>query len=143
MGKWSTGENGPVNAFLVQGVIALILVSFGFFSRSGFETMIDYTAPVFWFFLFLVGIALFILRIKEPDVERPFRVPLYPLLPLVFCCTSAYLLYSSIAYTGWGALVGIAVLVVGVLVMLIKPSVAREDNQEKYKQNGHSKDGIN
>lgn len=138
MGKWSTGENGPVNAFLVQGVIALILVSFGFFSRSGFETMIDYTAPVFWFFLLLVGIALFVLRKKEPDVERPFRVPLYPVLPLVFCFTSAYLLYSSIAYTGWGALVGIAVLVAGILVMLFKPSVAKEDNSEKYKENGHS-----
>ncbi|HSI69791.1 MAG TPA: amino acid permease [Gillisia sp.] len=139
MGKWNTGESGPVNAFLVQGVIALILVSFGFFSRSGFETMIDYTAPVFWFFLLLVGIALFVLRKKEPNVERPFRVPLYPVLPLVFCLTSAYLLYSSIAYTGWGALVGIAVLVIGVLVMFLKPSVAREDNSEKYKQNGHSK----
>ncbi|WP_218937549.1 APC family permease [Antarcticibacterium flavum] len=102
MGKWKTRKAGPVNAFLIQGAIALVLVSFGFFSRSGFETMIDYTAPVFWFFLLLVGIALFVLRKKEPDTERPFRVPLYPILPLVFCLTSAYLLYSSIAYTGWG-----------------------------------------
>lgn len=126
LGKWKTAVAGPVNALLVQGVIALVLVSFGLFSRSGFETMIDYTAPVFWFFLLLVGISLFVLRRKEPEVERPFRVPLYPVLPLLFCLTSAYLLYSSIAYTGWGSLVGIAVLAVGGLILVYKPSIARK-----------------
>lgn len=128
LGKWKTDVSGPVNAFLVQGAIALVLVSFGLFSRSGFETMIDYTAPVFWFFLLMVGISLFVLRKKEPDMERPFRVPLYPVLPLIFCVTSAYLLYSSIAYTGWGALVGIAVLLAGVVLMLIKPSIGKKSN---------------
>jgi amino acid transporter len=71
----------------------------------------------------LVGIALFVLRRKEPDVERPFRVPLYPLTPLVFCLTSAYLLYSSLAYTGLGALIGIAVLAVGALLLAALPAI--------------------
>jgi APA family basic amino acid/polyamine antiporter len=44
---------------------------------------------------------------------RPFRVPLYPLLPLAFCASSAWLLYSSLAYTRLGALVGAGVLVAG------------------------------
>ncbi|GHA33639.1 amino acid transporter [Salinimicrobium marinum] len=127
LGKWKTEVEGPVNAFLVQGMIALILVSFGFFSRSGFETMIDYTAPVFWFFLLLVGISLFVLRKKEPRVKRPFRVPFYPILPLAFCITSAYLLYSSIVYTGWGALAGIGVLTAGILILIFKPSIAAKE----------------
>lgn len=127
LGKWKSEVKGPVNAFIVQGIIALILVSFGLFSRSGFETMIDYTAPVFWFFLLMVGISLFILRIKEPDIKRPFKVPLYPVLPLIFCITSSYLLYSSIAYTGWGALVGIGVLLIGVVFLVFKPSIARRN----------------
>lgn len=129
LGKWKSRLEGPVNALMVQGGIALFLVSFGLFSRSGFETMIDYTAPVFWFFLLLVGISLFVLRKKEPHVKRPFKVPLYPVLPLIFCITSAYLLYSSIAYTGWGALVGIAVLVAGALVLLLRPSVADKNGE--------------
>lgn len=127
LGKWKSEVKGPVNAFIIQGIIALILVSFGLFSRSGFETMIDYTAPVFWFFLLMVGVSLFVLRKKEPNVERPFRVPLYPILPFIFCISSAYLLYSSIAYTGWGALVGIGVLLIGVLILLLKPSIARRN----------------
>lgn len=131
LGKWKTRKAGPVNAFLIQGLIALVLVSFGLFSRSGFETMVDYTAPVFWFFLLMVGISLFVLRKKEPKVERPFRVPLYPVLPLVFCLTSLYLLYSSIVYTGWGSLVGIGVLLVGVIILVLKPKIANEGSEFK------------
>lgn len=122
IGKWNDKASGPVNAFLMQGLIALALISLGLFSRHGFETMIEYTAPVFWFFFLLVGIGLFVLRIKKPDVERPFRVPLYPLTPIIFCLTSGYLLYSSVAYTGWGALVGIGVLMAGVLLQLVLPA---------------------
>jgi amino acid transporter len=81
--------------------------------------MVDYTAPVFWFFFLLTGASIFVLRAREPQAARPFRVPLYPLTPILFCAASAYLLYSSLAYTGVGALVGIAVLGVGALVLLV------------------------
>lgn len=121
LGKWNSQPSGPLNAFIVQGLISLVLVGLGLISRNGFETIVEYTAPVFWFFFLLVGIALFVLRRKEPDVERPYRVPLYPLTPLIFCLSSAWLLYSSVIYTGWGALIGIGVLLVGVFLLLALP----------------------
>ena len=124
LGKWDPKTAGPVNSFIVQGLISLALVSLGLLSRNGFETMIEFTSPVFWFFFLLVGISLFILRYKEPDVVRPYRVPLYPLIPLIFCITSGYLLYSSIAYTGWGSLVGIGVLLSGVLIQVAMTKTA-------------------
>lgn len=118
LGRWSRRADAPVNALLVQGVIALLLVVLGAWTLEGFKTIVDYTAPVFWFFLLLTGVALFVLRRRESNVERPFRVPLYPLTPLLFCVTCAYLLYSSLAYTGRGALVGVAVLGAGALILL-------------------------
>ena len=117
LGKWNQKNSAPVNAFIVQGIISLALIGLGLINRKGFETILDYTAPVFWFFFLLVGLSLFILRRKEPEAKRPFRVPLYPLTPLLFCLTSAYLLYSSVVYTGNGALVGIGVLAVGALLL--------------------------
>jgi amino acid transporter len=84
--------------------------------------MIEYTAPVFWFFFLLTGIALFVLRWREPDAQRPFRVPLYPLTPIVFCATSAYLLYSSVRYAGVGSVLGVAVLAVGAVLLLLSRS---------------------
>jgi basic amino acid/polyamine antiporter, APA family len=129
LGQWNTKASSPVNAYVVQGLVSLALVGLALFTRNGFETMVEYTAPVFWFFLLLVGIALFVLRRKEPERPRPFKVPLYPITPLIFCFTSAYLFYSSLMYTGMGALVGIGVLVVGVLVLLAIPRIRKQKEQ--------------
>jgi amino acid transporter len=118
LGRWSARRETPGPALLAQGAIALALVAAGAFSPDGFRLAVEYTAPVFWFFFLLVGLALFVLRRREPDVRRPFRVPLYPVLPAGFCLTSAYLLYSSVAYTGWSALAGVAVLAAGAVLLI-------------------------
>lgn len=118
MGRWSGRGQTPVTALLVQGATALLLVLMGALTRENFQTVVEYTAPVFWLFFLLTGVALFVLRRREPEVARPYQVPLYPLVPLVFCLSAAYLLYSSLAYTGAGALVGVAVLAAGALLLL-------------------------
>jgi amino acid transporter len=98
MHRWNDNRNAPVIAFLVQGSIALLLVLFAAFEQNGVRAMVEFTAPVFWFFLMLTGIALFVLRYKYPYMPRPFKAPLYPVLPLIFVVTCAYLFYSSISY---------------------------------------------
>ena len=98
LGGWNTHRGVPTAAFLTQGAIAVALIVFGAFQKDGFEAMVEFTAPVFWGFLCLVGIALFVLRQRDPHARRPFRVPLYPLTPAVFVVVSGYLLYSSIMY---------------------------------------------
>ena len=98
LGSWRDERNTPIAGFMLQGAIALALVTFGAFEKSGFSTMVEFTAPVFWFFFMLSGIALLVLRQREPNVPRPFKVPAYPVLPLIFIGTCGYLLYSSITY---------------------------------------------
>jgi amino acid transporter len=129
LGRWRERENTPTNALLLQGAIASVLVLLGTLTRKGFATMVDYTAPVFWFFFLLAGLSLFVLRIKEPEVVRPFRVPLYPFTPFFFCATCVYMLRSSVAYTGVGALVGLAVLFAGVLLLLLALLGRRKDER--------------
>lgn len=114
LGRWQPRPSSPTSAFILQAVIALALVILGTITRKGFETMVDYTAPVFWFFFLLSGFSLFILRQREPQTSRPFRVPLYPITPLLFCAICGYLLYSSLAYTGVGAIVGVGVVLLGI-----------------------------
>jgi amino acid transporter len=118
LGHWDEASGSPRNAYLVQGAIALALVGLGTIQRHGFQTLVDFTAPVFWSFFLLTGVSLFALRARYPDAPRPYRVPLYPVTPAVFVASCAYMLYSSIAYTGKGALVGVGVLAVGAVVML-------------------------
>lgn len=120
LGRWDAGAQGPVNAHLVQAVISLGLIGLGTATRKGFSTMVDYTAPVFWFFLLLTGLALFVLRFRDRSGTRAaFRVPLYPLTPLIFCAVAGFMLHASLAYTGRGALVGVAVVLVGLPVWLV------------------------
>ena len=122
LGQWRGDSNTPVNALLFQGAISLILVLFGTMARTGFVAMVEYTAPIFWCFFLLAGISLLVLRGKEPAVPRPFRVPFYPFTPLFFCLSCAFMLQASVAYTGIGALVGLAVLLAGGLILLLTRS---------------------
>jgi amino acid transporter len=120
LGRWRNRSQTPTNALVVQALLSLLLVLLGTVTRKGFETMVDYTAPVFWFFFLMTGVSLFILRVREPEVPRPFQVPLYPLTPILFCLICGYLLYSSLAYTGIGAFVGVAVVALGVPLLLLQ-----------------------
>lgn len=121
MGQWRTDRSTPAIGFIVQAGIALALVVFGGLEKDGFATMVEFTAPVFWFFFMLSGIALFVLRRREPQRVRPFRVPWYPVLPLIFIATCAYLCYSSIMYARSqnASYVAFAVMLSGALVLLL------------------------
>lgn len=120
MGHWREKSGTPAGGLIFQALISLALVLFGaLYSKSGIEAMVDYTSPAFWFFFLLVGISLFIYRNWDGSRPRPFRVPLYPLTPLVFVIVCVYMLQNSLSYTGSGALVSAAVLIAAVPVILL------------------------
>jgi basic amino acid/polyamine antiporter, APA family len=119
LGVWVEERGTPANALLIQGGFALVLLLLGVVTGGGFKTMVEYTAPVFWFFFLLVGVGLFVLRSKDPRTVRPFRVPLYPVLPLLFCAASAYMLYSSLTYVSGNQFLGYNAAWIGVVVLAI------------------------
>lgn len=116
LGKWNGKKSAPVNSLLSQGAIALLLVFFGATMPDGFEAMVNFTAPIFWFFFLSTGISLLVLRVKRKNVARPFKVPLYPVLPILFIATCLYMLHASLAVTGLGAFLGAGLLLVGWLI---------------------------
>jgi len=85
--KWQT----PHVAILLQGAIGAVLAASGTFAQL---ILLD----VFTLFLFggLSVAALIQLRRKEPDLPRPYRVPLYPFVPLAFLALSLILLVASV-----------------------------------------------
>ncbi|MDB5763610.1 MAG: putative amino acid permease [Herminiimonas sp.] len=126
LGIWDSVRDTPANAIRIQCVAALFLVAVGTAIGSGFKSMVEFTAPVFWLFFLLSGLSLFVLRIREPDMPRPFKVPLYPLLPILFCASCAYMLWSSLSYVNNqsmgginAAWIGVAVLASGVFLLLL------------------------
>jgi len=118
LGGWNERQSTPRAAFVLQGAIALGLVAFGSLARSGFEAMVAYTAPVFWLILLGSGVSLLVLRRREPGRARPFRVPFYPVTPLLFCAFAGYMLHASVAYAGRGALLGLGVMISGIPILM-------------------------
>jgi len=134
--RWLAGWDGaratPRVALLLQSGAALALVALGSALGSGFRAMVEFTAPVFWLFFLLTGLALFVLRRREPERPRPYRVPLYPLLPALFCAACAGMLWSSLSYVsaqslgGWNAAwIGVGVLGAGLLVLALLLALQR------------------
>jgi amino acid transporter len=119
LGRWHVVRGTPSGAIFAMAALALALVAFGAATRGGFSTMVDYLSPVYWSFMTLSGIALLVLRRRYPDAPRPFRVPWYPLLPLVFVASSGWVLYSSLRYVRVGAVAGVVVLAGGIVLLAV------------------------
>jgi basic amino acid/polyamine antiporter, APA family len=119
LAHWEAERGAPVRAILAQSAVALALVGLGAATREGFATLVDYTAPIFWLFLTASGLAVIMLRLKQPDAPRLFRTPLYPLTPLLFAASSGFVLWSSLVYVGVGGLAALGVLMLGVGLMIV------------------------
>lgn len=121
LGHWSALTAAPVWSLLVQGTIAsVMIVAVGTaggrdaidaalgairaapvpWSRyfGGFETLYAASAPIFWLFFLMTGLAYFVLRFRDRGIERPFHAPLFPLCPLLFVGMCLFGLYSSTRY---------------------------------------------
>ena len=124
LGHWHPC-GAPRRAIVVQAMISLALVGLAALTRNGFQAIVEFEAPVFWLFILLVAGSLFVLRHREGLPEGAFAVPLYPLVPALFVCSSAALLWSSVRYTGLGALFGVALLVAGTVPLWLERRLQR------------------
>jgi amino acid transporter len=116
---FDAGAGVARKAALAQCGVALALVVFGALDGSGFRALVDYTTPVYWFFLFCGGAAVLVLRRKLAHTPRPFVAPGGVFVPLLFMAASAFMFYSSVQYAGAGAILGLTVLLSGVLAALM------------------------
>jgi APA family basic amino acid/polyamine antiporter len=105
----------PARAIVMQTAWASVLVLFW----GTFEHLISYVLFVDWIFFGLTGAAVLVLRRRRPDVERPYRVPLYPVVPLVFVLVAVWFVASTL----WGepveSVAGGALLALGVPVFAL------------------------
>ena len=131
LGQWQLDIGSPKQALLLQALISISLIALGTQEADGFSAMVEFTAPVFWGFLFMVGLALLWLRQSDPNTTRPFKVPLYPVLPLIFCAACAWLTYSSITYAISQKAIHVSMWLIasGVLTSLILRSLEKPDKQ--------------
>jgi amino acid transporter len=142
LGAWNRRTGSPVAAIVLQAIIAMLVVvlvgtdggrrSFDAALNAvgasglpwenfhgGFNTLVAGSSPAFWLLCLLTVVGLFVLRVRQHDIERPFRIPWFPLPALLFGATCAFMLYSSAAYAGWLSLIGGVPLALGIVLWFV------------------------
>jgi APA family basic amino acid/polyamine antiporter len=108
----------PGVAIVVQGLWAMGLLMTG---RYG--ALLDYVVFCDWIFFGLAVISLCVLRRRDqvagvPDLPGAFRVPGWPVTPLLFVLAAIYVVVGSISSNPRNALLGVGILLLGVPVFL-------------------------
>lgn len=106
----------PTVALLVQLLLVGVLIV-----TSTFEKVLVYVQFGLTLFSFLTVIGLIVLRVRQPELPRPFRVPAYPLPPLVFLAISGWMLWHVFARKPAESLAGLATLGAGLLIYFLSP----------------------
>ncbi|KRO17706.1 APC family permease [Lacticaseibacillus saniviri] len=103
----------PYFAGAVQFGIALIMMLLG-----SFDLLTDMLVFVMWGFSVLLFIAVFILRKREPELMRPYRVPGYPIIPAIALIGGIFILVVTLMTQPLLAIIGIVLTALGVPVYL-------------------------
>ncbi|QIL50173.1 amino acid permease [Weissella coleopterorum] len=101
----------PYVAGIFQLVVAIALMFVG-----GFDLLTDMLIFVIWMFYTLVFVAVIKLRHSEPDLDRPYKVPFYPLMPIIAILGGVFILAMTLFSNFWLAMTGIGLTVLGLPV---------------------------
>ncbi|WP_455542555.1 APC family permease [Intestinibacter sp.] len=90
-------KNGvPANAILTIGILAAL------FATSGqFNLLSDLSMFAVWSFYVLTFVGVFKLRKERPELERPYKVPLYPFIPMVAIAGGVFVVLSQLLLSGF------------------------------------------
>ena len=120
LGK-TNARDAPIPALGVQAICTVLFVGIASSHQSADDLLVVIGLPT----TIIMGAAVLgvlLLRQREPDTERPFRVPLYPLPPLLFVGLAIWMIISTIQFK-WQASIGSLAIVL--VVWALRPILAR------------------
>ena len=103
----------PVRGTPAIATVALASWSAVLAASGTFEQLLTYVVFTAWIFYGLGALAVFALRRSEPDAVRPFRVPGYPVTPILFVASALALVLNTVAAQPMRAAVGVAAVLLG------------------------------
>ena len=114
--KEKNSDEIPLNAFWVQ-----LGISFLFILKSSFEQVLMYAGISLIITTTLTVISLFILRINEPDLDRPYKVWAYPLTPMIYLIINCWILFYSFRESTFESMVGIGIITTSIALYYLIP----------------------
>ena len=119
--RWRT----PVEALIFQGLWSIFLVLF----IGGFSQLFTYVIFGGWIFYALAVLSVIALRRKEPNMPRPYRVPGYPWVPIVFGITAFAIVVNTLIQTPKESIIGLAFIALGIPIYWIQKTVRRRSRE--------------
>jgi APA family basic amino acid/polyamine antiporter len=113
----------PVWAIVIQGLWAACLTLLG-----TFQELFTYVIFTAWIFYGLAVAAVIVMRIRRPDLPRPFRAPGYPWLPVLFVLAAFGITLSAVISSPLHALYGIGLILSGLPIYAITVATAPSKN---------------
>lgn len=114
--KEKNSDEIPLNAFWVQ-----LGISFLFILKSSFEQVLMYAGISLIITTTLTVISLFILRINEPDLDRPYKVWAYPFTPMIYLIINCWILFYSFRESTFEFMVGIGIITTSIALYYLIP----------------------
>lgn len=114
LARVAAGARVPVTAVVIQGGWACALAASG-----RFDDLTDAVVFASWLFYALNAGSVLLLRRRAPTAARPFRVPGYPVVPLVFIALAAVLLVNTLFTAPMISIFGASVMALGALIYAI------------------------
>jgi len=118
----------PIPAIILNFTLTGLYIAIGSFSN-----LVTFYGVAGYIFYFLTVLGLIILRVKEPNLERPYKC--WITTPIIFCCVSLFLLSRSVVAEPLSSLSVVAFIVVGYVIYLwrVKP---RQDSRQRSTSGG-------
>lgn len=115
-----TKSGAPWFGAIIQLLIAIVMMSMG-----AFDTITNMLIFVIWLFYCMSFVAVIILRKREPNMERPYKVPLYPIIPLIAILAGSFVLINTLFTQFILAIIGILITTLGIPVYYYKKKQKR------------------
>ena len=107
-----SNKNGtPYRSIITQSFIAIVILT-----TSSFDFIISTMGLILCLFTTLTSIAVIILRIKSPSLERPIKVPLYPIPPILYAVFNIWIMYYVVTAKPEQALYCVVFLLLGLII---------------------------
>lgn len=105
----------PANSALLLLMIAIVMIFTGQYNQ-----LTDLLVFVIWIFYTLVFIAVFILRKKEPKLVRPYKVPWYPVIPMIAIIGGCFIVINTLLTQPTNTALGIFLTAIGLPIYFYK-----------------------
>ena len=125
IGKANIHTGVPVMGALIVDAIAIVMILLG-----NFTVLTDMLVFVMWTFNTMLAIAVIILRKREPELRRPFKVPWYPIIPIISILGGIFIVVSTIINQFILSIIGIGLTLLGLPLYFY---MQKQNKEELYR----------